>query len=116
MHEFTKHMVVIEEYPSLGRDDHLRIYRNFPIGAEGMFSIQASGGHYCTPRRTIPLEDYEAVEIAFLLSGSLVSGSTFIEDDSLCLELEEYFDGSVYGFVSVDLVSRIFDHLFDKKG
>lgn len=115
MHEFIKHMVVAEEYPSLGHDDHLRIYRNFPIGDDGMYSIQASGGHYCTPRKTVPLEDYEAVEIAFLLSGALVSGSTFIDDELLARKLDEYFDGSVYSYVPVDLVSRVYDHLFVKK-
>ncbi len=80
-------------------------------------SIQGSGGHYCTPREIVALEEYSSMEIAiFNKKGWFhTSRSRTIRQFPRYAELRERADGSskitVFGYVPVDLIEDLYLYL-----
>src|SRR5699024_4534603 len=71
-------------------------------------SVQASCVHYCHPRITsMYLEDYSSMEFAMIKGDSFTSVEEIFPDSDLQEKLEPYFDGTVYGFVSVKLINKL---------
>lgn len=92
-----------------------RIHKSIPIG-NFRISIQASEHHYCTPRETLPLEQYETVEIAIFEGGKWIQPHTderFKTFGRLSELLEQYEHGEVAvgAFVPVDLVQDLCNYL-----
>lgn len=79
-------------------------------------SIQGSKGHYCSPRQSVSIEKYVAMEIAiFNKRHSFVSAnrSSVIRKFPRYNELIERADclnsrATVYGYVNVDLINDLF--------
>jgi hypothetical protein len=76
-------------------------------------SIQASYGHYCTPRLTLSdLNDYSSMEFALIKEGEFIQVKDILPNFSALEEIEEYFDGSVYGYVPVNLIEELYKAYF----
>lgn len=76
-------------------------------------SVQGSFGHYCTPRKTLPYDKYTRMEFA------LVDASDNFKDVKDYLdttEYDEYFDGSVYGYVPIEMIEKLYQVLKNKFG
>ena len=72
-------------------------------------SVQASCVHYCHPRITsMYLEDYSSMEFAMIKGDSFTSVEEIFPDSDLQEKLEPYFDGTVYGFVPVELINKLY--------
>ena len=79
-------------------------------------SIQGSSGHYCSPRKTLPVNMYAHMELAIInKKGSMISAnkSSKIRDFKRYNELIERADAlnssaTVYGYVSVDLLDDLY--------
>lgn len=82
-----------------------------------LLSIQASEGHYCSPRRTLNgSSDYSSFEVAVLnkRTGKIINCRKSSVMRSLpCWEelVSHGWDGTVFGWVSPDLVQDLFLHL-----
>ena len=80
-------------------------------------SIQASSGHYCTPRETVPVTQYSSMEMCIFTATSTrfldVRMSSTIRSFPRYLELLECMDagGQVFGWVSVDLINDLYLYL-----
>lgn len=75
-------------------------------------SIQGSYGHYCTPRKTLPYCKYTSMEFALCTEKGFADVKEYLDTN----EYDEYFDGSVYGYVPVELIEKLYQHLKDKYG
>lgn len=77
-----------------------------------VLSVQASEYHYCHPRQTIELENYESFEIALInqMTGNFVAAKNVFTDFPDNDDLHEYFEGSVYGYVPIELVADLYAH------
>jgi len=83
-------------------------------------SIQASDGHYCTPRATVPVDCYTEMELAIFRGKK----STFISANrsSVLRKFPRYNEligrvdcpnsgATVYGYVPVDLLNDLYLYL-----
>lgn len=75
-------------------------------------SIQGSFGHYCTPRKTLPYDKYKRMEFALCTKKGFADVKDYIDTN----EYDEYFDGSVYGYVPVELIEKLYQNLKAKFG
>lgn len=85
-------------------------------------SIQGSYGHYCTPRKSLPIDAYYELELAiFNENAKMVS----INNDKLFKKFKRYdellkhADGlnsnsTVYAYVAVDLLNDLYCFLIEK--
>jgi hypothetical protein len=85
-------------------------------------SIQASYSHYCTPRLTVPLNEYTAFEVAIFDNGGawmnphrdeVFEGFERLEE--LKDRWEEGEDASVGGYIDKDLVQDLYEYLIKVK-
>lgn len=86
--------------------------------SEYALSVQASEYTYCTPRRNLDdLTDYTHMEMAVMYSDNngydydFVDASRHFLDFPRRDELEQFFEGSVYAYVPVDLIEDLFLHM-----
>lgn len=85
-------------------------YRAFKHIRKGdvSLSIQASYGHYCTPRKTLnELVNYSSMEFALIRNGEFIRVQDILPDLPRLNEIEEHWD-TVYGYVPVDLIEEIY--------
>ncbi len=75
-------------------------------------SIQGSFGHYCTPRKTLSYNKYERMEFALCTEQGFKDVKDYINTD----KYDNYFDGSVYGYVPVSLIEELYQNLKQKYG
>lgn len=110
----------------LGADPTLEMPRWFmPVEVgDGVhyLSIQASAGHYCSPRMTIDKRLYESYEVAMMCrDASCEKGARFVtvgeflpgvECDELVIKVDEYASGGnetiIYPNLPADLVEQIY--------
>ena len=127
--EFIKELKIISE----GQGTFQSEYLNFPIenrqcewlkiNDELSLSIQASGLHYCLPKKLVPLEEYTNFEMAIIINGNLVSDISTIKklfkNYSRYDELVEYWNYGVFGYVRKELLNDFYiyckENLKDKK-
>jgi len=77
-------------------------------------SVQASGGHYCNPRKTLfDLSQYESMELAVYKAdnSNFFRDVDFFEGFNRIDELKERFEGTVFGAVPIDLINDFIDYL-----
>lgn len=89
-------------------------YRGFKHIRKGdvSLSIQASYGHYCTPRKTLSdLNEYASMEFALLRNGEFITVSDILPNFPRLEEIEEYCD-TVYGYVPVNLIEELYQAYF----
>ena len=95
-------------------------YRNLDAVRAGKYkmSVQGSNGHYCSPRKTLPVEDYADMELAlFNKKGWLhITRSSVLKAFPRYNELLERADGvnssaPVFVYVPVDLLNDLYVYL-----
>jgi hypothetical protein len=81
-------------------------------------SVQGSTGHYCSPRYTEPIENYNEMELAlFNKKGWLhITRSSVLRNFPRYNELLERADGvnsaaPVFGYVAIDLLNDLYVYL-----
>lgn len=109
-----------EEYLEIYRDTYgaveflgklPRMYKHIEFNNGINLSIQASTSHYCTPRITLDdLKGYDTMEIA-LIGNDFISADELELTDSLKESLNEYYDNTVYGYVPVELIDKLYTEL-----
>jgi hypothetical protein len=117
--EFLKRLEVTEDSKTIGsilpfnENTTFRMFKGIKINDNLWLSIQASYGHYCTPRKTLKnIEEYTNMEFA-LMNGEreFVSVNEVLPTFSKLDELDECFEGSVYCYVPVELINNLFNEL-----
>lgn len=105
--EFLK--VLEENY----RGYNYRDIKPIPIPDHEGFSlsIQASYAHHCAPKQTLPFDDYLCMEFAIVGYGMLCNVYSFISNDDLRIQLDEYYNGSTYSYVPVELIEELYKEL-----
>ena len=73
-------------------------------------SIQCSKYHYCTPRETTGIEKYESFELAIFSEHNFVYPE-ILKDFPRKNELDECYEGQVFGYVPKDLVEDLYNFL-----
>lgn len=86
----------------------LRDLKPIVINDNISFSIKASYGSYCTPRKTVPFAKYTEMEISFLKDGVPVCVSEIISDVEVVQAFKRYQSESVYGYVPVGLIEHLY--------
>jgi hypothetical protein len=110
--EFIKRLIERNSpYTYNNEDTGFRIYKALQMDDDVLLSIQASYGHYCTPRQTLDIELYSAMELAILKNGKFVSVDQVTDNTSLIEKFDEYYEGMVYGFVPVELLEELYQEL-----
>lgn len=78
-------------------------------------SIQGSDGMYCTPRKTLPFEEYTHLEMAVVTDdgekNAFVTVGDVIDDPILAGRFHDYYDGEIYTYVPVALIERLYQEL-----
>lgn len=99
-----------DEYSKIGEDMTYRGFNHIHF-VDVSLSIQASFGHYCTPRKTLKnLNEYTTMEFALIKEGNFVKVSDVLPNFSRLNEIEEY-ENTVYGYVPVDLIEQLYREL-----
>ena len=93
-------------------DTTFRMFEGFKLKDDLWLSVQASYGHYCSPRKTLlNLEDYRSMEFALMdKEGNFTSVSEILPDFPKLEEIEEYRD-TVYAYVPVNLINELYKAL-----
>ncbi|MGM0846934.1 MAG: hypothetical protein ACQEUT_18400 [Bacillota bacterium] len=117
--DFLSKLVESEETKKL-RKENLPFFRS-GMGMQSFNGIEVSGGvrlsiqasfyHYSTPRATLPVGVYTAMEMAIIKDGRFASASEVSSNPELFGQLDEYFDGSVFGYVPVELIEQLYQEL-----
>ena len=99
--------------PSFGsyEDYGFRSFNKVELPGGVSLSIQASYAHYCKPRKTLPVEDYQAMEMAIFLNGEWSSVEEVSKNEVLISKFNGYTDGVVYGFLPVKLIQELYAEL-----
>lgn len=112
--EFIQHLrTTTGENPPAVFYDHF-VY-DTPDGLR--LSVQGNYGAYCTPRATLMPEEYTRMEVGVLLDtgdyNELVSPNVLEEyiGKEIVERLLVHFDGSVSGFVPVELIEDVYQAL-----
>ena len=93
-------------------DMGFRMLERLKINDKIHLSIQASyGGHYCLPRKTLPLEDYTSMELAIFKDGDFASVDQVTDNQSLINKFNECYEGTVYSYVPVELLEELYQDL-----
>lgn len=91
----------------------MRIYNKIPTESGYNLSIQCSESHYCIPRKLLGLNSYNAFEVAIFWQGNFTYPSE-LNDFPRKIELDECYEGTVFGYVPKDLVEDLYNYLNDK--
>lgn len=105
--EMKKYKIPFGTYEDFG----LRMLKGLKISDEINLSIQASYGHYCYPRKTLPLEEYEAMELAIFKNGEFVNVKDVTNNEIIATKINKYYEGTVYGYVPVELLEELHNDL-----
>ncbi|MCS0827423.1 hypothetical protein NX029_26265 [Cytobacillus firmus] len=92
-------------------DMGFRMFQAVEINEDVRLSIQASYGHYCTPRKTLDKDRYLNMELAVFYKGDFASVSAVTDNELIKKKFEEYYDGTVYSYVPVGLLEMLYQDL-----
>lgn len=97
------------KYPHFSINEAFRMFEGIELKEGIRISIQASYGHYCSPRETLyNLNEYSSMEFALMDNkGNFLTVTDILPAFKRLDEIEEYFD-TVYGYVPVDLINDIY--------
>jgi hypothetical protein len=110
-------MEILKKLITSGRDNG----NIFPALSAGRYflSIQASSGHYCSPRETLPVTHYVSMEMCIFTPTSQrfldIRRSSIIRSFHRYSELIDYMDsnGEIFGWVPVELINELYVYLID---
>lgn len=111
--EFLKHLK--NKYP---KDIMVQISNTIYFNYDIELSIQGSYCHYCIPRENLDYEKYTSMEFALFdhKKDKLIQVSDVLnilpEEDVW----SDYYDGSIYGYVPVELIEKLYQELKRRYG
>ena len=78
-----------------------------------ILSVQASMAHYSTPKKNVPVEEYEAFEVTLTKKGAFVAVEDIVKDHAI---IEAFKPNKTSGkgaiqLVSAEVIEQIFLHL-----
>lgn len=107
MKKFTEAMIQNDKF---GPGYSLRLFKAIPLSDGYKMSVQASKTHYSSPSKTVPLEEYTHMEVAFLDSeGEFVETDEVSDVPELVELFHEHYEGTVYSFVPVILIQALYE-------
>jgi hypothetical protein len=111
--EETNDTKTIGKIMPFDEDTTFRMFKGIKINDDLWISIQSSYGHYCSPRKTLKnLEEYTGMEFALMTAErNFVGVKDVLPSFSRLFEIDDYFDGSVYAYVPVDLIDDLVKEL-----
>lgn len=91
----------------------IRVFNPIKLKNDYEFSIQGSANHYCYPKDTIDIENYDSYELAFLLQNNFAEPKE-LKNFKRYDELQKYkSECSYYEFVPKEFVEELY--LFTKE-
>lgn len=87
-----------------------RMFKKLKTIAGYDLSVQCSRYHYCMPRETIDIELYDMFELAIFWQGEFIYPS-ILENFPRKNELDECYEGQIFGYVPSDLVEDLYKYL-----
>lgn len=118
--EFLKYLkneydtdLIEKAYKNLGLTKYDLPQKSEPIvfNKDVILSVQGSFGHYCFPRKTLPYKKYTDMEFAIISGGKFVPVERVLNINMEENEWQSYFDGSVYGYVPIRLIEKLYKML-----
>ncbi|MED3792446.1 hypothetical protein P4571_08315 [Niallia alba] len=108
----SKASIKSRKYPHFNANMAFRMFEGFELKEGIRLSIQASYGHYCSPRETFyDLNEYSSMEFALIdSSGKFITVMDVLPTFNRLEEIEQYED-TVYGYVPVDLINELYIEL-----
>lgn len=110
----------LQKQPEAAQTGSFRCFKSIPAGRYRL-SIQASEGHYCSPRKTCAPELYHSMELAIFHRGRWlqINRSKVLREFPRWDELREMADrfGSrcpVFGYVPIDLIDDLYLYLINR--
>ena len=92
--------------------ENQRQFNPINVNDKYFISIQASYSHYCTPRATLPLNEYEKMEIMlYRVNGSSVTPDSLSKFEDFEIMKSRYDDYGVYGYVPVETIQKLYEWL-----
>ena len=88
----------------------IRLFNHINTNSGYQLSIQCSEHHYCTPRELTGIKYYDEFELAILKEGKFAYPN-ILEKFHRKDELDECYDGTVFGYVPKDLVEDLYNYL-----
>ncbi len=92
----------------------MRIFKRVPTEMGYSLSIQCSEHHYCSPRKLNGLNSYDTFELATFWEGNFIYPSE-LDNFPRKKELDEYYEGTVFGYVPKDLVEDLYNFMNNKR-
>ena len=103
---FLDELEIVEEFMGF------RFCEWISINNEYCLSIQCGKGKYSIPRENIDLKEYTHFELAFIFEGELsTEHDELIKGFSRKEELQECYEGSIYTYVTKDLIEDLYKYL-----
>ncbi|WP_214854946.1 hypothetical protein [Exiguobacterium sp. s130] len=88
-------------------DESFQSFEHLRYGNGISLSIQAGWAYYCHPRIDTDKEDYRSMELAIKIGSQFVSAKDVTSDEEVVASLERYYDGSVHGFVPIEIIESL---------
>lgn len=89
----------------------LRLFNRVTLKDGVHLSIQCSYAHYCSPRKTVDVLNYTTMELAIFKDEQFTNVNAITNNKELANELNEYYEGTVYGYVPVELIEKLYQEL-----
>lgn len=95
------------------QDSGFRMFEGVKVNDNVTLSIQASYAHYCSPRLTLPKEEYFSMELAIIKDGEFVGADAVTDNEELIEALNEYYDidDTVHANVPVTLLEELYQEI-----
>jgi len=121
IHKTMKAQTFQQQLLTSKQDSHMRFFKSIQAG-DYTLSIQASEGHYCTPRVTVCPGDYSTMEMAIWRTKGSKTFLDFPKSSTMrgfshYRELMRFSDGShptVFGYVPVWIIQKLINYLKSK--
>ena len=88
----------------------IRLFNHINTNSGYRLSIQCSEYHYCTPKKLLGIKYYDTFELAILKDNEFIYPN-ILENFHRKDELDECYEGTVFGYVPKDLVEDLYNYL-----
>ena len=93
------------------KEMQIRVFNHINFDKNVIMSVQASFQHYCTPKRTTDLTEYEKMELGFIRQDKYVKFENISTNYSLANQLRKYELGEIYANVPCELIENVYMQL-----
>lgn len=78
-----------------------------------ILSVQASMAHYSTPKKNVPVEEYEAFEVTLTKKGAFVAVEDIVKDHAIIEAFKPYKTSGkgAYPFVPAEVIEQLYLYL-----